>query len=107
MMTRHYIVLLVFNCSSMVVLGQELSCNQSSTTCPGDVVQCERQVISSLLRWLVRDFQSEDVLTNKECSIVSGTRMPTSSGPYRVVLCNVNESTSTTTITSKLKLMCG
>ncbi len=41
MMTCHYSVLLVFSCSSMVVLGVELSCNQSSTTCPGDVVQCQ------------------------------------------------------------------
>ena len=88
MMTCHYIVLLVFSCSSMVVLGVELSCNQSSTTCPGDVVQCECQVISSLLRWLVHDFKSV-------CSLFFDT---TSSGPYRVVLRNVDESSSLSTI---------
>ncbi len=94
MMTCHYIVLLVFSCSSMVVLGVELSCNQSSTTCPGDVIQCQCQVISSLLQWLVRDFESV-------CSLFPDT---TSSGPYRVVLCNVDESSSPSTTTSKLNV---
>ena len=60
MMIWHFII--VLSCSSMVVLGQELSCNQSSTTCPGDVIQCECQVTSdnSGLQWLARDLLSEE-----------------------------------------------
>ncbi len=49
----------------MVVLGVELSCNQSSTTCPRDVVQCECQVINGTLQWsamIPGDPQSEDVM---------------------------------------------
>ncbi len=73
MMTCHLTVLLVFSCSSMVVLGVELSCNQSGTTCPGDVVQCECQVINGTLQWsamIPGDPQSEDVITY---SFLSGT----------------------------------
>ncbi len=66
MMTCHfYVLLVVLSCSSMVVLGVELSCNESRTTCPGDVIQCEYQVINGTLQWLAMipgDPQSEDVL---------------------------------------------
>ncbi len=64
MMTCHFYVLLVL----MVVLGQELSSkyNQSSTTCPGDVIQCECKVINGTLHWglamIPGDPQSEDVV---------------------------------------------
>ncbi len=85
----------------MVVLGVELSCNQSSTTCPGDVVQCECQVINGTLQWsamMPGDPQSEDIITY---SFLSGTGVPTSSGPpYTTVLCSV--LTSPVTLTSKL-----
>ncbi len=86
--------------SSMVVLGVELSCNQSSTTCPGDVVQCECQVTSSSLQWLARDLQSESVpivtFNNQNLG------MSTSSDPYTATLCSVDTSTSPNTLTSKL-----
>ncbi len=80
----------------MVVMGQELSCNQSSTTCPGDVVQCECQVTSSTLEWLSRDLQSEDVSIAIYLFLHLG--MSTSSGPYTATLC----TTSPNTLTSKL-----
>ncbi len=99
MMTCHFIVLLVFSCSSMVVLGVELSCNQSSTTCPGDVIQCECQVTSDnfVLQWLARDLLSgEDVLTE------TYRLVPRLSGAYRTVLCSVTTSSSLVTLTSKL-----
>ncbi len=73
----------------MVVLGQELSCNQSSTTCPGDVVQCEC-VINGSLQWLAMmpgDHQLEDVLI-ATYSFLSSTGVPTS-GLYTTVLCIV------------------
>ncbi len=89
----------------MVVMGVELSCNQSSTTCPGDVVQCEC-VINSNFQWLAMmpgDPQSEDVLI-ETYSFLSGTGVPTSSGPYTTVLCSVLDSpvmlTSKLTVTS-------
>ena len=84
----------------MVVLGVELSCNQSSTTCPGDVVQCECQVTSSTLEWLSRDLQSEDVLIATLLFINLG--MSTSSGPYTATLCSVDSTTTPNTLTSKL-----
>ncbi len=101
MMTCHYIVLLVFSCSSMVVLGVELSCNQSSTTCPGDVVQCECQVTSTSLQWLARDLQSEEDVPIATL-IFLDLGMSTSSGPYTATLCSVDNSTSPITLTSKL-----
>ena len=84
----------------MVVLGQELSCNQSSTTCPGDVVQCECQVINGTLQWstmMPGDRQSEDIVTY---SFLSSTGMPTSFGQYTTFLCSV--LTSPVILTSKL-----
>ncbi len=102
-MTNSFVVvLIVFSCSSMVVLGQELSCNQSSTTCPGDVVQCECQVINGTLQWsamIPGDPQSEDV-TIVTYTFLSGTGVPTSSGHYATVLCSV--LTSPVTLASKL-----
>ena len=68
----------------------ELSCNQSSTTCPGDVVQCECQVINGTLQWsamIPGDPQSEDVIF-PAYSFLSSTGVPTSSGPYTSVLCS-------------------
>ncbi len=100
-MTCHLTVLLVFIGSSMVVLGVELSCNKSSTTCPGDVVQCECQVINGTLQWsamMPGDPQSEDVIF----PAYSSTGVPTSSGPYTSVLCSV--VTSPVTLTSKLNV---
>ncbi len=84
----------------MAVLGVELSCNQSSTTCPGDVVQCQCQVSSSILQWLARDLQSEDVSIATLIFIDLG--MSTSSGPYTATLCSVDSTTSPVTLTSKL-----
>ncbi len=85
----------------MVVLGQELSCNQSSTTCPGDVVQCECQVINGTLQWSASDPQSEDIdVTFETYTFFSGTGVPASSGHYTTVLCSV--LTSPVTLTSKL-----
>ena len=84
----------------MIVLGQELSCNQSSTTCPGDVVQCECQVSSAILEWLTRNLQSEDEVIATYTFLDLGRVL--SSGPYSTVLCNVDESTSPATLTSKL-----
>ncbi len=101
MMTCHHIVLLVFSCSSMVVLGVELSCNQS---CPGDVIQCECQVTSDspLLRWLAHDFQSgEDVLIDTYV-FNSPIGVPRSSGPYSTVLCSAITSGIPIILTSKL-----
>ncbi len=71
----------------MVVLGVELSCNQSSTTCPGDVIQCECQVTSDtpLLRWLVRDLQSEEDVLIETYLFSSPIGVPRSSGPYLTV----------------------
>ncbi len=85
----------------MVVLGQELSCNQSSTTCPGDVVQCECQVTSSTLEWLSRDLQSEEDVSIATYLFLN-LGMSTSSGPYTATLCSVDTSTSPNTLTSKL-----
>ncbi len=74
----------------MVVLGVELSCNQSSTTCPGDVVQCECQVTSDspALQWLVRDLQSEEDVLMETYQFGSRIGVPRSSGPYSTVLCS-------------------
>ncbi len=104
-MTCHFIVFLaiIFSCSSMVVLGVELSCNQSSNTCPGrNLIQCECQVTNGNLQWsamIPGDPQSEDVII-ETYSFISGTGVPTSSGPYTTVLCSV--VTSPVTLTSKL-----
>ncbi len=95
MMTLHC-VLLVFSCSS-IVLGVELSCNQSNTTCPGDVVQCECQVINGTLQWsamMPGDPKSEDIITY---SFLSGIQECL---PYTTVLCSA--TTSPVTLTSKL-----
>ncbi len=99
MMIYHFII--VLSCSSMVVLGIELSCNQSSTTCPGDVVQCQCQVTSSTLEWLARDLQSEEDVSIATF-IFLNIGMSTSSGPYTAALCSVDTSTSPITLTSKL-----
>ena len=98
------LALLLVSCSSIVALGQELSCNQSSTTCPGDVIQCECQVTSDspLLQWLARDLQSEEDVVIETYSFLSGTGVPTYSGPYTTVLCNTTTSGSAITLTSKL-----
>ncbi len=99
MMICHFII--VLSCSSMVVLGVELSCNQSSTTCPGDVVQCECQVTSSTLGWLSRDLQSEEDVSIATL-IFLDLGMSTSSGPYTATLCSVDSTTLANTLTSKL-----
>ena len=87
----------------MVVLGVELSCNQSSTTCPGDVhvVQCECQVSSTSLQWLSRDLQSEEDVPIATLFFLD-LGMSTSSGPYTATLCSVDSTTSPNTLTSKL-----
>ncbi len=97
MMTCHFIVLLVFSCSSMVVLallGVELSCNKSSTTCPGDVVQCECQVTSTTLQWLADTFTAEYKFVH--------LGMSTPSGPHTATLCSVDSTTTPNTLTSKV-----
>ncbi len=90
----------------MVVLGQELSCNQSSTTCPGDVVQCECQVSSDtpLLRWLARDLQSEEDVLIYSYLFSSRIGGPRSSGPYSTVLCSATSGVPVTQ-TSKLTVI--
>ncbi len=100
------VILLVFSCSSMVVLGVELSCNQSNTTCPGDVVQCECQVSSdsSVLQWLARDLLSEEDVLIETYSFRSGTGVPRLTGAYSTVLCSATTSGSLVTLTSKLNV---
>ena len=85
-------------------MGIELSCNQSSTTCPGDVVQCECQVTSDspLLLWLARDLQSEEDALNENYVFNSPIGVPRSSGPYSTVLCSATTSSLSITLTSKL-----
>ena len=95
MMIYHFIIAL--SCSSMVVLGVELSCNKSSTTCPGDVVQC-RCLTSGVLEWSASD---QDVVI-AAYTIFSVTGDTTYSVSYTTVLCSVDESTSPVTLTSKL-----
>ncbi len=104
MMICHFII--VLSCSSIVVLGVELSCNQSNTTCPGDVVQCECQVSSdnSVLQWLARDLLSEEDVLIETYRFNSVTGVPRLSGAYSTVLCSAitSESSSLVTLTSKL-----
>ncbi len=87
----------------MVVLGVELSCNQSSTTCPGDVIQCECQVTSDtpLLEWLARDLQLEEDVLIETYLFSSRIGVPRSSGPYTTVLCSATSGIPVT-LTSKL-----
>ncbi len=85
----------------MVVLGVELSCNQSSTTCPGDVVQCQCQVTSTNIQWLARDLQSEEDVSIATLNFPD-LGMSTSSGPYTATLCSVDSTTTPNTLTSKL-----
>ena len=101
---RPMLALLFVSCSFIVALGQELSHNQSSTTCPGDVVQCECQVSSDtpLLQWLARDLQSEEDVLIATYSFLSGIGGPTSSGPYTTILCSTTTSGSAITLTSTL-----
>ena len=92
----------------MVVLGPgvELSCNQSSTTCPGDVIQCECQVTSDspLLQWLARDLQSEEDVLIDTYLFNSPIGVPRSSGPYSTVLCSATSGVPVT-LTSKLTVI--
>ncbi len=87
----------------MVVLGVELSCNQSSTTCPGDVIQCECQVTSDspLLQWLARDLQSEENVRIETYVFNTPTGVPRYFGPYSTVLCSATSGVPVT-LTSKL-----
>ncbi len=68
------------------------------------MIQCECQVSNGgILQWLAMipgDPQSEDV-TIETYTFLSGTGVPTSSGPYTTVLCSVLASlTSKLTVTS-------
>ncbi len=100
-------ILLVFICSSMVVvlgveLGVELSC--TSTICPGDVVQCECQVTSNspALQWLARDLQSEENVIIETYVFNAPTGVPRFSGPYTTVLFSATSGILPVTLTSQL-----